>query len=146
MTQVHEVRLAYTPPKGKKGPILTSSRETYAVLSTLYPEESIQHYEQFVVLFLNRRNEVLGYKVISQGGLAATVVDARIVFQAAILSNASSIILSHNHPSGNLQPSGSDVEITKNLKAAGELLEIKVLDHVIVTSDGYFSFADEGKL
>ena len=83
---------------------------------------------------------------VSQGGIAGTIIDVRIVMKAAIENLASSIILAHNHPSGSLSPSDSDLEITKKIKAAGVVMDIPVLDHLIVTSSAYYSFADEGKL
>ncbi len=91
-------------------------------------------------------NKVLGVCKISIGGLAGTVTDPKKIFQTALKANAASVILCHNHPSGNLKPSKSDIEITKKCVEAGNFLDLKVLDHVIVTRDGYFSFADEGML
>ena len=102
--------------------------------------------EEFVILCLNRANKVLGYSKISQGGLSGTVADPKVIFQVALKSNASSIILCHNHPSGNTKPSDNDIQLTKKLKKAGEFLELNVLDHLIITSDAYFSFADESLL
>ncbi len=101
-------------------------------------------HEQFWLLLLNRANKVIGQELISSGGIAGTVVDTRIIFKKAIESLASSIILCHNHPSGNLKPSEADLSLTNRLKEAGKLLEIPVLDHIIVTDSSSFSFADEG--
>jgi DNA repair protein RadC len=106
----------------------------------------IERVEEFVILCLNRANKVLGYSKISQGGLSGTVADPKVIFQVALKSNASSIILCHNHPSGNTKPSDNDIQLTKKLKKAGEFLELNVLDHLIITSDAYFSFADESLL
>jgi DNA repair protein RadC len=101
-------------------------------------------YEQFAVVLLNRANEVIQTVVVSDGGVNGTVADPRRIFKLAIESNAASIILGHNHPSGNLKPSESDLKLTKKIKEAGLLLDINVLDHVIVGIEKYYSFADEG--
>lgn len=101
-------------------------------------------YEQFAVVLLNRANEVIQTVVVSDGGVNGTVADPRRIFKLAIENNAASIILGHNHPSGNLRPSESDLKLTKKIKEAGLLLDINVLDHVIVGIEKYYSFADEG--
>jgi DNA repair protein RadC len=96
------------------------------------------------VIILNRANYVLKKTQISRGGIAGTVADPKLIFKSAIEQNGSSIILIHNHPSGNLKPSQADINLTKNLKEAGKFMEIPVLDHIIVSDNCYFSFADEG--
>jgi len=101
-------------------------------------------HEEFWLLMLNRANRVLGRYKVSQGGLSGTVIDTRIILKKALDNLASSIIVCHNHPSGNNQPSDADVKITEKLKKAAEMLEIKLLDHVIIADKSYFSFADEG--
>lgn len=100
--------------------------------------------EQFKVVLLSRANKVLGIIQISSGGIAGTVADPKLIFASALKACASSIILAHNHPSGNLGPSQADIQLTRKIKAGGELLDISVLDHVILSSEGYFPFADEG--
>lgn len=102
--------------------------------------------EEFLVLCLNRANRILGWAKISQGGMSGTVADPKVIFQVALKSNACSIILAHNHPSGNAQPSEADILLTRKLKDAGVLLDLPVLDHLILTSEGFYSFADEGLL
>ncbi len=102
--------------------------------------------EIFAVLFLNRANRVIALETISEGGITGTVVDIRIIMKKAVLHNAISIILCHNHPSGNLQPSRADEMITQKIKEAALLFDIRLLDHIIVSIDGHYSFADEGKL
>src|SRR5438128_11419076 len=97
-------------------------------------------------MFLNRANNVLGMYDVSTGGISGTVADTRVIFVAALKANACGIIISHNHPSGNLKPSRQDEELTQKIKLAGQLLDIKLMDHAIVTADGYYSFADEGLL
>lgn len=103
-------------------------------------------YEVFAVVFLNRSNKIKHFEIISKGGLTHTVVDPRIIFLKAIEVQATSIVLCHNHPSGNLRPSKADEEITLKLKNAGKLLDINVIDHLIVSDEGYYSFADEGMI
>ncbi len=103
-------------------------------------------HEEFWILFLNRANRVLNKHQISTGGMSGTVADPRMIFKAALDQKAVSIILCHNHPSGNNQPSQSDIQLTKNLFEAGKVLEIMVLDHLIITQGGFYSFADEGLL
>ncbi len=101
-------------------------------------------YEQFAVVLLNRANEVIQTVVVSDGGVTGTVADPKRIFKIALETNAAAIILGHNHPSGNLRPSESDIKLTKKIRDAGALLDINVLDHVIVGIEKYFSFADEG--
>lgn len=122
---------------------ISSSNDAYKILVPYLGHLKV---EQFWVLLLNQANKVLAKHNISQGGITATVVDPKIVFQIALKENATSIILAHNHPSGNLKPSQADISLTEKLKKAGEFLDLKVLDHLIVTQSDYYSFADEGKL
>jgi len=102
--------------------------------------------EIFAVLFLNRGNRVIAMETVSEGGITGTVVDIRIILKKAVLHDAVSIILCHNHPSGNLQPSRADEMITQKIKEAAAFFDIRLLDHIIVSIDGHYSFADEGKL
>ena len=124
-------------------PKITTSRDAYKLL--LYNLEDLRT-ESFRILLLNRSNRVLKTVLISSGGIAGTVVDPKVVFKAAIDHEASSIILSHNHPSGNLKPSPEDIRLTTKMKLSGELLSISILDHLIISERGYFSFADESML
>jgi len=101
-------------------------------------------HEEFWVLFLNRANIVTGKNAVSSGGMSGTVVDPKMVFKAALEAKAVGIILCHNHPSGNVKPSQQDIDLTKKLVAAGKLMEIAVLDHIIVAQSSFYSFADEG--
>lgn len=103
-------------------------------------------HEEFRVVYLNRGNVIVKEDLISKGGISGTVVDARIVFRSAIDCLATSIVLCHNHPSGNLKPSDADITLTKKLREAGKMLEVQVLDHLILAGNSYFSFADEGLL
>ncbi|MFN3666144.1 MAG: RadC family protein [Sediminibacterium sp.] len=103
-------------------------------------------HEVFLVLYLNHGNRIISMDTISEGGITATVVDIRLLLKKAVLNDATSILLCHNHPSGNLQPSKADEQITGKIKDAAMFFDIKLLDHIIVSTDGYFSFADEGLL
>ena len=122
----------------------TPIKSSKSVYSLFHPMLGDLEYEEFWLLMLNRANRVLGRFKVSQGGLAGTVIDTRIIMKKALDNLASSIIVCHNHPSGNMQPSDADVKITEKLKKAAEMLEIKLLDHVIIADKSYFSFADEG--
>ena len=120
---------------------ITSSADVYEAIRPYLMD--LQH-EQFWIILLNRANEVIRPQQISIGGVSGTVADPKIIFKAAIEHLASAIILVHNHPSGNLTPSQADKELTKKVKAGGQTLDIPVLDHLIFSNNGYFSFADEG--
>lgn len=120
---------------------ITSSTDSFEILEPLMGD--LQH-EEFWILLLNSANKFMGFKKISQGGMNATVVDARNVFKEALLSNATAIILAHNHPSGQPKPSKQDISITKNLLQVGNALGMPILDHIIVGANQYCSFVDEG--
>ncbi len=124
-------------------PLITSSRVVASWLQTLLRD---LNHEVFAVLFLNRGNRVTHFETISQGGITSTVVDPRLLFKIAIRENAVSLILCHNHPSGRLEPSQADKDLTQKLKNASKFLDINILDHIIVSDEGYFSFADQGIL
>jgi DNA repair protein RadC len=121
-------------------------RSSLDVYELMRPELQDETCELFYCLLLDRSNFVLKKQLISSGGTAGTVVDAKVVFKFAIEQLASSIVLTHNHPSGNQKPSAQDLRLTNNIKEAGKYLDIPVVDHVIFTDVGYFSFADEGIL
>lgn len=145
--EVAEIQLTYrTEVKPSLRPKISGSRDAYNVLLENWDKSKIEFIEQFKVMLLNRANKVLGIFEVSSGSSTGTVADPKLIFAAAIKANACGIILAHNHPSGNLQPSQSDLELTKRMKEGGKLLEIQLLDHVIVTTELYYSFADEGLL
>jgi DNA repair protein RadC len=123
--------------------VLQSSRDAYNFIAPLLID---LHHEEFWILLINQANEVFGREMLSQGGTSGTVVDVKLLFKAAIDAKASAIIAIHNHPSGSLKPSKEDIKITSKIKSAGDMLDIKLLDHLIVSERGYFSFADEGQL
>ena len=127
----------------EKKPKITSSKIAYQQVEDVLND--LPH-EEFWVLLLNRSNRVLAKKNISKGGVSGTIADARLIFRLAIEKLASSIILCHNHPSGSLAASKSDIELTKKIIQAGKTLDINVLDHIIVGNHKYMSFADEGMI
>lgn len=144
--QIREVAVSYQPQKGKLFQIKNAD-SAFDYLSRVYNESTIGLYEEFMVLLLNRANRVMGCLRLSKGGLTGTVVDLRILFGTALKAMASSIVIAHNHPSNNLQPSEADLELTQKIKEAGKLLDINLLDHLILgTDDNYVSFANEGWL
>lgn len=124
-------------------PIISSSKGAYEIFQPLIGD---LHHEEFWVLFLNNSNKVVDALQMSKGGLTGTVVDTRLIFKKALANGATSLILGHNHPSGSLKPSNADKQLTQKIKQAGETLDIKILDHLIVTPQNYYSFADDGSL
>jgi len=122
---------------------ITSSQDGYDYMA---PKLADLQHEEFWVILLNRANHIIRATCISKGGLSQTIVDPKVVYNTALEHKASAIILSHNHPSGQLKPSQADISLTDKLRAAGKLLDIQVLDHIIVTQSGHFSFADEGMM
>ncbi|WP_264535120.1 RadC family protein [Flavobacterium sp. N1736] len=120
---------------------ITSSKVVFEIMQPLIGELS---HEEFWVIFLNNSNKIISKSQLSKGGITGTIVDARLVFKLAMENGATGLILCHNHPSGNLKPSEADKEITKKLKLAGDSLDVKVLDHLIITETKYYSFVDEG--
>jgi len=142
---VNEIKLSYSR-KGNCERSISSSIDAVDVFREHFDAEQMDYRESFFALFLDQANKVLGIKKISECGISSTLVDVRIIMQAALLCNASGIIVSHNHPSGNLKPSTSDIKITSQIKDAAKILSMTLLDHVILTSDSHFSFADEGMI
>ncbi|SFD75179.1 RadC family protein [Flavobacterium phragmitis] len=120
---------------------ITSSKAVFEIMQPIIGE--LPH-EEFWVLFLNNSNKVISKSQLSKGGIAGTVVDMRLIFKLALENGATGLILCHNHPSGDLKPSNADKQITKKIKEAGEILDVKILDHLIITESKYYSFVDEG--
>lgn len=147
MFEVAEIQLTYkSKVKASLRPQITTSKDAYEVLMKYWDDSKIEFVEQFKVLLLNRANKVIAICEVSSGTSSGTVVDPKTIFVAALKGNASGVILAHNHPSGNLTPSQADIKLTKDMVAAGKFLHIPVLDHIVMTSEAYFSFADEGLL
>ncbi|MCB0633645.1 MAG: JAB domain-containing protein [Saprospiraceae bacterium] len=145
--EVAEIRLIYNNKvKAADRPQITSSEDAYWVLESNWSDQ-MGLLEEFNILLLDRSSRVLGMCLVSKGGVAGTVVDQKIVFGAAIKGRASSIILAHNHPSGNLKPSRADIELTEKFQKAGAILDILILDHLILSPEGgYYSFSDECRI
>jgi DNA repair protein RadC len=122
---------------------IATSKDAYMLLKRFLVD---LNHEEFWLLLLGQNCKVLGKELISRGGLTATVADPKIIFGVALRYSATSMMLAHNHPSGNLKPSQQDIDLTKKIVAAGKLLDIKVLDHLIITDNAYYSFADESVL
>ena len=143
--QLAEIDVSYSHRVSVNNRIkISSSSDVCATARLFWP--GYDHVEYFYALYLNRNNQVLGNHLISKGGFTGTVIDIRVIFQVALKVCATSIICLHNHPSGNLSPSDCDISVTKKIKSAAELLDISLLDHLIITSESFYSFADNGDI
>ena len=145
--KVSEVKLAYrhkVPYRERKR--VNDSVVAYCILKETYPDEQIDHKEIFKALYLNRANHAVGCLTISEGGISGAVADIRLIFQGAVLLNATSLILAHNHPSGTLQPSRQDISLTKKTMEAGRIMGIDIVDHLILTREGYYNLKDNADI
>lgn len=146
MSNIPELTLKYKTGEIKKVQV-HSSKDAADYMRQMFDEDTIEACESVVVVYLNRKNNSIGWFKVSQGGISGTVIDVRLVLATALKCLASGMIMCHNHPSGNTDPSESDQKITQKLKEAGATMDIQLLDHIILTPDGsYYSFADEDKL
>jgi DNA repair protein RadC len=145
ITQIAEISVSYRPAKCSR-PTILSSKDAYVIFQEFFPVDTIALQETFMVMYLNKANKVLGVYPASTGGITGTVADPRLILAVALKTVATSIILAHNHPSGNLKPSQQDIDLTQKIKEAGKWMDIKVLDHLIISPDdgGFYSLADEG--
>lgn len=144
---VSEVELVYkTKVKLSERLQIKSSRDAFSLLRSTWNQGKIEYFEQFKILLLNNSLKVLGLYEMSSGGITGTIADLRMIFAAALKANATCFMIVHNHPSGNIQPSEADKAMTKKIKKSGELLDIKLVDHLIISSESYYSFADDGAL
>lgn len=143
--QVAEINLSYrSKVKLSACPKVQSSSEAYRLLYARWDKDKIELVEQFKVILLNRANRVIGELLLGTGSGSGVVVDVKLIIFTVIKSNASAFIISHNHPSGKLIPSEQDRRLTQKVKIAADSMDINLLDHIIVTNEGYYSFADEG--
>lgn len=143
--QVQELQLIYkSTVKPSDRPKITSANEAYKVLLQTWDLGLMGFVEQSKILLLNRANRVLGCYEVSSGSMHQTLADPKMIFAAALKGKASAIMLAHNHPSGSLTPSREDIALTHKLVMGGRLLDIEVIDHLIITSEGFVSFAEEG--
>lgn len=146
-SKVAEVELVYkTKVKASERPLIRTSRDCYETLKKVWDENKMEMQEEFKVLLVNKGNRVTGVYEASSGGITGTVADPRLILAAAIKGLAVAIVLAHNHPSGNLKPSLADEQLTAKIKTAASYHDIRILDHIIITTDAYYSFADEGLL
>ncbi len=144
---VSDVRLIYHPKlRSSDRAMIRGSQDAYRLFLDSWDMDTICLQEQCRLMLLNRANRVLGIMLISQGGITGTVIDRRLVFMAALQAGSTSIMLAHNHPSASLSPSNGDKVITAKIKEAGVFLDIHLMDHLIISPDGYCSMADEGFL
>lgn len=145
--KVAEIALSYKNniPYNERAKV-SGSMDAFNILHDTHDDGTIDYTETFRVLYLNQSNQVLGCNTISKGGLTNTSVDVRTILQGALLTNAVAIILGHNHPSGNTRPSRDDEMVTQQIVKAAQMLDIRVLDHIIYTRENYYSFTDEGKI
>ena len=143
--EVAEIKVSYSTTSTPKIKI-TSVNKAFEVLLSLWDLDTIELQEEFKILLLNRANEVLGIYPLSKGGITGTVVDSRLIFAVALKCNATGILLCHNHPSGNLKPSDADITLTRSIKKCADFLDITLIDHLIITKNGFYSFSNEGKL
>jgi DNA repair protein RadC len=142
-SQVAEITVSYKPKAGKK-PVIVTSLDAFNIFRELYSPDTIYLQEQVSVLYLNRSNKVLGHYKASVGGITGTVADIRLILGVALKCTACSLILCHNHPSENIKPSRQDEDLTRKIKEAAKFMDIQVTDHLIITLQEYYSFADEG--
>jgi len=144
---VQEIKIRYRPRKLEHLPAITSSQACAEILLQFFNKDTIALQEEFIVLYLDRACNIIGVHCLSYGGITGTVADIRLILGVALKAACTQLIMAHNHPSGNLQPSSADKELTRKVKEAGTFMDIKVLDHIIITpSRRYTSFADEGLL
>jgi len=145
--ELAELELVYkTKIKTSARPMITRSSDLWQLFLEIWDEGKIELLEEFKVIFLNRNNRVIGVLDASSGGITGTVADPRIILSAALKCCAVTIVLAHNHPSGSLKPSRADEELTMKIKEAAKFIDVQDVDHLIVTKEGYYSFADEGLL
>ena len=145
LLNVSEIKVAYSTTDTPKVKI-KSGDDAYDVLLASWDLDTIELQEEFKILLLNRANEVLGIYPLSKGGITGTLVDSRLIFAVALKCNATGIIICHNHPSGKLLPSEADITLTKSIGKCAELLGVSLLDHLIISKNGFYSFSNEGKL
>ncbi len=145
--ELAEVELVYkSKVKASLRPLITSSSDLNNVLLQIWDKDRIELVEEFKVIYLNRANKIIGIMDASSGGITGTVADPRIILAGALKCCAVNLVLAHNHPSGSLKPSRADEQLTTKIKEAARWLDITLLDHIIVSMEGYYSFADEGLL
>lgn len=142
---VAEIEISYKPLITDHT-IIKSSSQAYELINSLWNKETINLQEQFAALFFNQSKKMIGWRVISTGNMTKCIVDIKLLVSLALHCMCTHVVIVHNHPSGNLKPSQSDEDITKTIKDALKLIDVQVMDHLIITECGYYSFSDEGLL
>ena len=142
--QISEIKVSYKPINNRVK--ISSSKNVYETLLSIWSEDTIELLEEVKILLLNKANEILGVYHLSKGGVSGAFVDIKLVLSIALKGNASSLIIAHNQPSGNIKPSQNDIALTKKVKDGAKLLDLVLLDHLIITTNSYYSFSDELKL
>lgn len=144
-TRVSEVELIYkSKVKASERPKITCAKDAYEIFLKHWDADKLEFVEEFKVILMNKANKVLGICSLSSGNVSGTIADPKQVFTAALKANASYVMICHNHPSGSLKPSHTDVVLTHKMREAGRFLDLPLLDQLIIAAEGYFSFADEG--
>jgi DNA repair protein RadC len=123
---------------------IKNSNEIYKIVDSIYDRDQIGYREHFYAIYLSNSNMMLGFNHIGIGGITSTVADLRIILQGALLLNAVGIVLAHNHPSGNLMPSDADIQLTKKINEACKIMDLRLIDHIILSEESYYSFSDSG--
>lgn len=142
MTIISEIQVSYKPGLTSSTITIANADDAYSILKGLFSADTISLQEEFIVLYLNRANKVIGSYKLSKGGISGTVADIRLILSVALKTLASGLILAHNHPSGNLKPSQADIGLTKRVREAAKLMDMEVLDHIIISNEGFYSFTD----
>jgi DNA repair protein RadC len=143
---VPEIKIRYNRTRKTFLGKVTNSKDVADFIRKIYTRGNIELQEHFIVLYLNSANEIIGYYKHAIGGIQGVFADIRLIFATALASASVSIVIAHNHPSRNLKPSQPDIEMTRKIKEAGKILDIRLLDHLIIAKTGYYSFADESVL
>jgi DNA repair protein RadC len=144
-SEMPEISLKYST-NGTVKTKIKDAMDAHSLFLSLFDPDTLEYKEMAIVLFLNRANHTIGWMKLSEGGTSSTVIDSKIIFATALKCNASAIILSHNHPSGTIEPSNQDIVVTESITKFGNLIDIKLLDHVIITKTSFYSFADNGRI
>lgn len=143
---VAEVKMSYRRDTGIEQKEVRTSKDVYDMAMSIYDKDMLDYCEQCYVLLLNQGSKVNGYRKVAEGGMTSASVDIRQIMQAALLTNSCAMAMIHNHPSGNLVPSMQDNNLTRVLQQACQFFNMNLIDHVIVTSEGYYSYADHGRI
>ena len=143
---IDEIKISYSRTTTNQKIKINNSTDSYSCLVEGWDLGTIQLFEEFKILLLNTANEVLGIYNVSKGGISSTIVEIRHILYIALKTNSTGIILAHNHPSGNLKPSSTDINLTRKIKNACELMDLNLTDHIILTKDNYYSFMEGGLL